>query len=82
MKNVDWLTCTVLNRGCGDLLDSSGLSKNEKRVLLSLGGGKKSICQCVFDLVNTKNPSGGLIGPGNRMWFHQLILRLSGCVGA
>ena len=82
MKNVDWLTCTVLNRGCGDLLKSSGLSKNEKRVLSSLGGGgKKSICQCVFDLVNTKNPSGGLIGPGNCMWFHRLILRLSGRVG-
>ena len=82
MKNMDWLTCTVLNRGCGDLLDSSGLSENEKRVLSSLGGGKKSICQCVFDLVNTKNPSGGLIGPCNCMWFHQLILRLSGRVGA
>ena len=83
MKNVAWLTCTVLNRGCGDLLESSGLSENEKRVLSSLGGGgKKLICQCVFDLVNTKNPSGGLIGPGNCMWFHRLILRLSGRVGA
>ena len=30
MKNVDWLTCTVLNHGCGDLLESSGLSENEK----------------------------------------------------
>ena len=83
MKNMDWLTCMVLNHGCGDLLDSSGLSENEKRVLSSLGGGgKKSICQCVFDLVNMKNPSGGLIGLGNCMWFHRLILRLSGCVGA
>ena len=86
MKNVDWLTCTVLNRGCGDLFDSGGgLSKNEKRVLLSLGGGgKKSICQCVFDLVNTKNPSGGLIVivRGNCAWFHRLVLRLSGRIGA
>ena len=84
MKNVDWLMCTVLNCGCGDLLKSSGgLSKNEKQVLSSLGGGgKKSICQCMFDLVNMKNPSGGLIGLGNCMWFHRLILRLSGHVGA
>ena len=83
MKNVDWLTCMVLNRSCGDLFDSGGgLSKNKKRVLSSLGGGKKLICQCVFDLVNMKNPSGGLIGPGNCAWFHRLVLRLSGRVGA
>ena len=36
----------------------------------------------MFDLVNTKNPSGGLIGSGNCMWLHRLMLRLSGRVGA
>ena len=50
-------------------------------VLRGIGDGKKSICQCVFDLVNTKNPSGGMIGPGNCMWFHRLMLQVSGRVG-
>ena len=35
----------------------------------------------MFDLVNTKNPSGGMIGPGNCVWFHHLMLQLSGGVG-
>ena len=27
------------------------------------------------------NPSGGLVGPGNSMWFHNLMLKLFGTVG-
>ena len=32
-------------------------------------------------MANTKNPSGGMIGPGNCVWFHRLMLRVSGEVG-
>ena len=80
MKNIDWLMCIVLDRGCNDLNGGKAttIGKWEKMVLEGAGGGKKSICQCVFDLVNTKNPSGGMIGPGNCVWFHHLMLRLSG----
>ena len=83
MKNVDWLMCIMLDRGCNDLNGGgkATIGKWEKMVLEGVGGGKKSICQCVFDLVNTKNPSGGMIGPGNCMWFHHLMLWLSGGVG-
>ena len=83
MKNVDWLMCIVLDRGCNDLNGGgkATIGKWEKMVLEGVGGGKKSICRCVFDLVNTKNPSGGMIGPGNCVWFHRLVLRVSGGVG-
>ena len=83
MKNIDWLMCIVLDRGCNDLNGGKAttIGKWEKMVLEGVGGGKKSICQCVFDLVNTKNLSGGMIGPGNCVWFHRLMLRLSGGVG-
>ena len=83
MKNIDWLMCIVLDRGCNDLNGGGGrkattIGKWEKMVLEGVGGGgKKSICQCVFDLVNMKNPSGGMIGPGNCVWFHHLMLWLS-----
>ena len=82
MKNIDWLMCIVLDRGCNDLNGkATTIGKWEKLVLEGIGGGKKSICQCVFDLVNTKNPSGGMIGPGNCVWFHRLMLRVSGGMG-
>ena len=82
MKNVDWLMCSVLDRGCSDVDDVvRKRGKWEGTVLEGIGGGKKSICQCVFDLVNTKNPSSGMIGPGNCMWFHRLMLWVSGRVG-
>ena len=83
MKNMDWLMCSVLDWGCSDVDDVvRKRGKWEGTVLEGIGGGgKKSICQCVFDLVNTKNPSGGMIGPGNCMWFHHLMLRVSGRVG-
>ena len=32
-------------------------------------------------MVNTKNPSGGMIGPGNCEWLHNFLLFLSGRVG-
>ena len=55
MKNVDWLTCIVLDSGCSELnRRSSSHGRWEEMVLRGIGGGKKSICQCVFDLVNTK----------------------------
>ena len=31
--------------------------------------------------MNTKNLSGGMIGPGNCQWFHNIMLRLMGGVG-
>ena len=36
--------------------------------------GCRPIVNCIFDLVNTKNPSGHMIGPGNCQWFHNLML--------
>ena len=39
------------------------------------------IAKCVFDLVNTSNPSGGLVGPGNSLWFHKLMLKIIGMIG-
>ena len=35
----------------------------------------------IFDIVNTKNPSGGMIGPGNCQWLHNTLLFLSGAIG-
>ena len=40
----------------------------------------KPIVNCIFDLVNTKNPSGSMIGPGNCQWFHNLMLFVTGGV--
>ena len=51
------------------------------RLIATLGGMNKTISKCIFDLVNTANPSGGLVGPGNSMWFHNLMLTLFGTVG-
>ena len=44
-------------------------------------GVKKPIVKCVFDMVNMKNPSGGMIGPGNCQWLHNCLLFLSDRVG-
>ena len=41
----------------------------------------KSLARCIFDLVNSKNPSGGMIGTGNCQWFHNIVLRLMDTVG-
>ena len=50
-------------------------------MLRELGGIDKTIPECIFDLVNTANLSGGLVGPGNSLCFHNLMLKLSGVIG-
>ena len=35
---------------------------------------RKPIVNCIFDIVNTKNLSGGMIGPGNCQWLHNTIV--------
>ena len=54
---------------------------NHEKVLRELGGIDITIPECIFDLVNTTNLSGGLVGPGNSLWFHNLMLKLSGVIG-
>ena len=54
--------------------------KHEK-LLRELGGVDKTIAECIFDLVNTANLSGGLICPGNSLWFYNLMLKLSSVIG-
>ena len=46
-----------------------------------MGGIDKSIAKCIFNLVNTFCPSGGLVGPGNSLWFHKLMLKMFGMIG-
>ena len=46
-----------------------------------MGGSDKTISKCIFDLVNTSKPSGGLVGPGNSLWFHKLALKIFGTIG-
>ena len=41
---------------------------------------RKSIVNCVFDIMNMRNPSGGMIRPGNCQWFHNMMLFLTGGV--
>ena len=60
---------------------SSPPSVSVQSFTLALGGIDKSIAECVFDLVNTSNPSGGLVGPGNSLWFHKLMLKMFGTIG-
>ena len=86
IPNVDWLRHVVMNGGCAHIIKPAVLHKvgmQEQRLLHDVhGGAHKSISMCIFDLVNTKNPSGGMIGPSNCLWFHNLILRLVGSVGS
>ena len=82
--NVDWLKHMVMNGGCAHVVKLNDVHKvgvQEQHFLYNVhGGAHKSISICIFHLVNTKNPSGGMIGPGNCLWFHNLILRLLGSV--
>ena len=78
MNSVDWLLQMVFDGGCSTFVESS--TSFSERQLVSMVGSVKSIHACVFDLVNTKNPSGGMVGPGNCKWFHDFVLRLSGTV--
>ena len=83
LKGVDWLMETVFNGGSMMVAEEEGGAScgiSEKR-LLSMVGSVKPVYACLFDLVNTKNPSGGMVGPGNCRWFHDLILWVSGSVG-
>ena len=51
------------------------------KVLRILDGiGNKTIAECLFDFANMTNPTGGIIGPGNSMWFENLMLKVSGIV--
>ena len=87
IPNMDWLRPVVMNGGCAHIIKPAAVlhkvGMQEQRLLYDVhGGAHKSISMCIFDLVNTKNPSGGMIGPGNCLWFHNLILRLVGSVGS
>ena len=82
----DWVNHVVLNGGCrnlGNELLPDIMSTMEVVLLgrVSEYAVKKPIVKCVFDMVNTKNPSGGMIGPGNCQWLHNFLLFLSGRVG-
>ena len=83
IPNIDWLKRVVVKGGCSLVLKrQEAISKNENKLLYFMADGeKKSIAMCVFDLVNTKNPSGGMIGPGNCLWLHNLMLTVCGSVG-
>ena len=79
MSLVDWVNHVVLSGGCAKVVDVGELGLMEKVLLNSIAEvpSSKPIANCVFDLVNTKNPSGGMIGPGNCQWFHNVVLRLT-----
>ena len=85
IPNVDWLRHVVMNGGCAHIVKPvlHKVGMQEQCLLYDVhGGAHKSISMCIFDLVNTKNPSGGMIGPSNCLWFHNLILRLVGSVSS
>ena len=85
IPNVDWVYQVVMNGGCSFVLDGGKFHQvgvREGELLLSMyGSARKSVAMCVFDLVNMKNPSGGMIGPANCMWFHNMALWLCGRIG-
>ena len=83
MSSIDWVNHVILNGGCVKVVDRQELGLMERLLLNSVGEvpSTKPIASCIFDLVNTKNPSGGMIGPGNCQWFHNVVLRLTGGVG-
>ena len=50
-------------------------------VLRILGGiGNKTIAECLFDFAKTTNPTGGIIGTRNSIWFQNLMLKVFGVV--
>ena len=77
VKNIDWFQGTIIKGSCSLIRNHSSIPINHEKVLRELGGIDKTIPECIFDLVNTANPSGGLIGPGNNLCFHNLMLKLS-----
>ena len=74
MLGIDWVNHVVLDSGC------IGLKGKFIRGLASEYVTRKPIVNCIFDIVNTKNPSGGMIGPGNCQWLHNTLLFLSGAI--
>ena len=86
MMGIDWVNHVVLNGGCcnsGNELLPDVMSTMEVVWLgrVSEYAVKKPIVKFVFDMVNMKNPSGGMIGPGNCQWLLNFLLFLSGRVG-
>ena len=86
MMGIDWVNHVVLNGGCrnlGNELLPDVMSTMEVVLLghVSEYAVKKPIVKCVFDMVNMKNPSGGMIGPGNCQCLLNFLLFLSGRVG-
>ena len=79
MSNVDWLLQVVLGGGCSNVIGPNQVHKmcmREVDLLKHIQGDEHKIfSMCIFDVVNTKNPSDGMIGPGNCEWFHNLMLK-------
>ena len=75
MLGIDWVNHVVLDGGC------IGLKGKFVRGLASEYATRKLIVNCIFDIVNTKTPSGGMIGPGNCQWLHNTLLFISGAIG-
>ena len=68
IPNVDWLRHVVMNGGCAHIIKPAVLHNRvgmqEQCLLYDVhSGALKSISMCIFDLVNTKNPSERMIGP-------------------
>ena len=86
MMGIDRVNHVVLNGGCRNLGNELLPDVMTTMGVVLLGhvseyAVKKLIVKCVFDMVNMKNPSGGMIGPGNCQWLHNCLLFLSGRVG-
>ena len=84
MPCIDWINHVVLDGGCGRLGDEfvEGMGLFQRALLNSIWkmASCKPLVNCVFDLVNIKNLSGGMVGPGNCQWFHNLMLFVMGGV--
>ena len=82
MPCIDWINHVVLDGGCARLGFCMEMGVFERCLLNGICemDSRKSIVNCVFDIVNTRNPSGGMIEPGNCQWFHNMVLFLTGGV--
>ena len=71
MSNVDWLLQVVLGGVCSNVEGPNQVHKmcmREVDLLMCIqGDAHKTISKHILDLVNTKNPSGGMISPGVRL---------------
>ena len=84
MPCIDWVNHVVLDGGCirlgSEVLQGMGLFQIALLNNICKMASCKPIVNCIFDLVNMKNLSGGMIGPGNCQWFHNLMLFVTGGV--